>query len=259
MKQKKNTKKDKIFYIRLFLLVTLGLAIFDNYKNATKVIMNLTQSWGGWSYNPGWWNGEEEVLETCRYLIKQEKFTKEAASGIIGNFKYESDMNPYKREAVGDHDKYSDTELANRLDPDNDTFGPGRGLAQWGDGSGENGLGSNRWSKLIKYVNRKYDKKYESKPSSSWNNKNNSSKDVVMAEWPTLQEQLSFVKYELVNGVSSRRGTLNFSKLNSYGVKDATYWFAAIYENPAEKKFQKTLNDREKEAQRVYKMYCSKI
>lgn len=44
---------------------------------------------------------------------------------------------------------------------------------------------------------------------------------------------------------------LIFSKLNSYGVKDATYWFAAIYENPAEKKFQKTLNDREKEAQRV--------
>ncbi|MFZ1300953.1 MAG: phage tail tip lysozyme, partial [Leptotrichiaceae bacterium] len=110
MKRKKNSKKDKIFYIRLFLLVTLGLAIFDNYKNATKVIMNLTQSWGGWSYNPGWWNGEEEVLETCKYLIKQEKFTKEAASGIIGNFKYESDMNPYKREAVGDHDKYSDTE-----------------------------------------------------------------------------------------------------------------------------------------------------
>jgi hypothetical protein len=45
MKRKKNSKKDKIFYIRLFLLVTLGLAIFDNYKNATKVIMNLTQSW----------------------------------------------------------------------------------------------------------------------------------------------------------------------------------------------------------------------
>ncbi|MFZ2851127.1 MAG: phage tail tip lysozyme, partial [Leptotrichiaceae bacterium] len=128
-----------------------------------------------------------------------------------------------------------------------------------GDGSGENGLGSNRWSRLIKYVNRKYDKKYESKPASSWNNKNNSSKDVVMAEWPTLQEQLSFVKYELVNGVSSRRGTLNFSKLNSYGVEDATYWFAAIYENPAEKKFQKTLNNRKKEAERVYKMYCSKI
>lgn len=32
---------------------------------------------------------------------------------------------------------------------------PGRGLAQWGDGSRENGLGSNRWGRLIKYVNRK--------------------------------------------------------------------------------------------------------
>lgn len=85
----------------------------------------------------------------------------------------------------------------------------------------------------------KYDNKYESKPSSS-NNKNNSSKDVVMAEWPTLQEQLSFVKYELVNGVSSRRGTLNFSKnLIHMELKMQLYWFARIYENPAEKEISK--------------------
>lgn len=47
MKRKKNSKKDKIFYIRLFLLVTLGLAIhLIITKNATKV--NEFDSKLGW-------------------------------------------------------------------------------------------------------------------------------------------------------------------------------------------------------------------
>ncbi len=260
-KNSKNQTAESYSYLRILLIVVFFFVVYDYFKSNQKEKINkntIKQSkWGGNRYNPGWWNGEKSANLACEYLVKNEKFSPNAAAAILGNFKYESNLNPYKREGIGKHSEYGNVELAKRLDPDNDEFGPGRGLAQWGDGSGKNGLGGYRWNKLIKYVNKRYNKNYKPNVKSSWNNAKNSNEVLVRKEWPNLFEQLAFIKYEINNGYSSGNGTLRFKEFNKMSLDKATYHFAAIYENPNKVHMKTTLVYRQAEAKKMYEK-CKK-
>lgn len=208
--------------------------------------------WTGWSYHPGWIAGGSGAIASACQTLKMEGLTSSAAAGVIGNFMAESGMNPYKREAVGNHDLYG-KEFADRLDPDNDSFGPGRGLAQWGDGSGLNNLGGSRWVTLVNYVNTRYGKSYPVRPSSAWNNNGDSNQTTVQSQWPKLEEQLTFVKKELIDGNQG----LTLSEYNSVSSpEDAAYMFAARYERPSAKALADSLATRKSEARKAYDQYC---
>lgn len=245
--------KFKKSVVRSFIYLLSIILIGQVQLNASNVVQ---ASWGGWGYYPGWSARSTTSVESaCRVLIS-EGLTPVSASGVIGNFMSESGMNPYMREAVGNHATYWSKDAADRLDPDFDTFGPGRGLAQWGDGSGVGGLGGSRWLSLIRYVNTKYNKTYPERPTSSWNNAGDSAEATVRAKWPTLEEQLSFVKQELFeNSQGISLATFNTADTP----ENAAYTFAVKYERPAAKTLADTLALRKSEARKAYDTYCSKI
>lgn len=242
----KKIKKTVVWSLVVFVC-GIAFSVSGN-KHETQTVDAI---WGGWNYNPGWSARSEKSIVSACQILKSEGLTSIAASGVIGNFQSESGMNPYIREGIGNHANYGPS--AGNLDPDNDSFGPGRGLAQWGDGTGRNGLGSSRWLTLVSYVNDRYKKAYPARPSASWNNFGDSDQSTVRSQWPTLEEQLTFVKKELADG---NQGLTLAGYNQSATPEDAAYLFAAKYERPGN--LAVSIEGRKSEARRVYQNYCSK-
>lgn len=184
MKQKNQIKIN--FFLALLLTLPLTSVFFGSAENVEA--------------RANFWNMDLEASNACKYLVRNLGYTKYAAAGILGNFQHESNLNPYVRERIGNHNTYSlGKAKADMLDPDNNGFGPGWGLAQWGDGSGRNGAGSKRWISLVNYVNQKYKTSYSAQYADSyrWNVDNENS---LRANIPNLYQQLEFVKEEMKEG-----------------------------------------------------------
>lgn len=228
-------------------MLSVGFLVFILLCNISQVGMVIQAG-------NGWWNASIETGKACEYLVKNLGFTKYAAAGLLGNFRQESNINPYVRERIGNHNTYSlGKEKADKLDPDNDGFGPGWGLAQWGDGSGLGGLGSGRWIELLKYVNTKYGTHYSAaykdsyRPGVMWNEQS------VRANVPNMYQQLDFVKHEMTRG---SKYIVSQKELNEMSSVEETS-DAILYRY--EKAGTKTSEKRKQYAREIYQQYCSRI
>ncbi|MGL4662893.1 MAG: phage tail tip lysozyme, partial [Culicoidibacterales bacterium] len=217
------------------------------------ICFGVTQTGVNIEATGSWWNSDLETSNACRYLIENLGYSKYAAAGILGNFRHESNINPYVRERIGDHNTYSlGKEKADKLDPDNNGFGPGWGLAQWGDGSGLGGLGSGRWIQLINYVNSKTGKHYTATFNDSFKNGVFSNESSLRGNIPNLYEQLDFVKYEM-SPTSAYVSQIELNAMNSLEETSD----AVLYRY--EKSSTKSQEKRRQNTRDIYQYNCNGI
>lgn len=224
-------------------ILTLLMIIF--------MCLGVTQTGMNVEAAENWWKSDVETSNACRYLIRNLGYSKYAAAGILGNFRHESNINPYIRERIGNHYIYPlGKDLADRLDPDNNGFGPGWGLAQWGDGSGKGGLGSGRWIELLNFVNARYKTRYSASFNDSYRYGNTGNEQSVRGNIPNLYQQLDFVRYEMRDG----SGYVTQNELNlKRSVEEASDTVLYRYEYAG----TKTKEQRRQNARDIYQYNCS--
>lgn len=198
-----------------------------------------------------WWDYSLQSKKACTYLMSNLGYTRVAAAGVLGNFRAESGINPYVREWIGNHNTYPlGKAFADQVDPDYNGYGPGWGLAQWGDGSGLNGLGSGRYKNLVSYVNKTFNKNYGTSFNDGYYPGVYNDQASITASIPNLYEQLSFAAYEMRDG----SGYVSRNELNRMTSTDAT---AAAVMNRYEYAATSTLALRQKNAREIYTYDCT--
>lgn len=238
---KKMGKVTKVGVVAFLCVSTLGSAC--GMQKGVDVDAAANQA-AGWSVD-----ANVEKQNVCLQLQK-DGFTKEAAAGIVGNLQTDSTMNPYIREIIGNHNDYEmGPWLAGQLDPDNDTYGPGRGLMLLGDGTATVGMSNSRWLNLIRYVNKRFGKNYPLKSEYAWNDDTYNDEDTVKSEWPNAAEQASFIREEMQKA-KGQRG--NVKMLNGQKTPEA----AAIYFNREFNGSSELKEAREAAARDTYQKYC---